>query len=83
MDAFILHRHVDHQAEQAMGLYLGLWSNDGDNSNPATAGTKKYAWDVFQKMDTSKGKSATKFALTYIGASSWKSIVPGYDAGRF
>ncbi len=83
VDAFILHRHVDHQAEQAMGLYLGLWSNDGDNSNPATAGTKKYAWDVFQKMDTSKGKSATKFALTYIGASSWKSIVPGYDAGRF
>lgn len=83
VDAFILHRHVDHQAEQASGLYLGLWSNNGDNSNPASAGTKKYAWNVFKQMDTSKGKSATKFALSYIGASNWKSIVPGYDASRF
>lgn len=83
VDAFILHRHVDHQAEQALGLYLGLWANNGDSANPAVMGEKKYAWDVFKKMDTSKGKSAVKFALSYIGASSWKSIVPGYDISRF
>lgn len=83
VDAFILHRHVDHQAEQNMGLYLGLWENNGDSANPAVMGKKKYAWDVFKKMDTSKGKSAAKFALPYIGASSWKSIVPGYDISRF
>ena len=83
VDAFILHRHVDHQAEQNMGLYLGLWENNGDSANPAVMGKKKYAWDVFKKMDTSKAKSATKFALPYIGASSWKSIVPGYDISRF
>ncbi len=84
VDAFILHRHVDHQSEQAIGLYLGLYANDGGASgNPAAMGRKKYAWEVFKYMDTSKGKSKTKFALPYIGASSWKAAVSGYDASRF
>lgn len=84
VDAFILHRHVDHQAEQAIGLHLGLWTNDGGASgNPAAMGRKKYAWEVFKYMDTSKGKSKTKFALAYIGASSWKAAVSGYDSSRF
>lgn len=84
VDAFILHRHVDHQSEQAIGLHLGLWTNDGGASgNPAAMGKKKYAWEVFKYMDTSKGESKTKFALPYIGASSWKAAVSGYDASRF
>lgn len=83
VDAFILHRHVDHQAEEDQGLYLGLWSNNGDRANPAVIGSKKYAWDIFKDMDTPRGNSVTKFALTYIGASSWKAVVPGYDKGRF
>lgn len=82
IDAFILHRHVDHQAEQAVGLSLGLWTHDG-SAVPASKGRKKYAWDVFRCMDTSKGKNKTKFALQRIGASSWKAIVPGYTAARF
>lgn len=82
VDAFILHRHVDHQTEQAIGLSLGLWTNDG-GTVPATAGKKKYAWNVFKNMDTSKGAAATKFALTRIGAPSWKSVVPGYTTARF
>ena len=82
VDAFILHRHVDHQTEQALGLSLGLWTNDG-GTVPATAGKKKYAWDVFKDMDTSKGAAATKFALARIGASSWRSVVPGYTTARF
>lgn len=83
VDAFILHRHVDHRAEQAIGLHLGLWTNDGSSANPAQKGKKKYAWEIFKYMDTEKGASKTKFALPYIGASSWKSIVPGYNAARF
>ena len=82
VDAFILHRHVDHQTEQSLGLSLGLWTNDG-GTVPATAGKKKYAWDVFKDMDTSKGAAATKFALARIGASSWRSVVPGYTTARF
>lgn len=82
VDAFILHRHVDHQAEQAVGLSLGLWTHDG-SAIPASKGRKKYAWDVFRYMDTPKGKNKTKFALQRIGASSWKTIVPGYTAARF
>lgn len=83
VDAFILHRHVDHQAEEASGLYLGLWSNNGDSTTPAVMGQKKFAWDIFKYMDTSKGASKTKFALSYIGAASWKAAVPGYAASRF
>ena len=83
VDAFILHRHVDHQAEMSIGLYLGLWSNNGSSSNPAAKGQKKDAWTVFKYMDTSKGAAKTKFALAHIGASSWKSAVPGYNAARF
>lgn len=82
IDAFILHRHVDHQAEQAVGLSLGLWTHDGGNI-PACRGRKKYAWKVFKYMDTSKGKARTKFALRRIGISSWGAAVPGYTTARF
>lgn len=82
IDAFILHRHVDHQAEQAVGLSLGLWTHDG-SSIPASMGRKKYAWDVFRCMDTPSGGTKTKFALQRIGASSWKAVVPGYTTARF
>lgn len=82
IDAFILHRHVDHQAEQAIGLALGLWTNDG-SAQPASIGKKKYAWEVFRYMDTSKGSAKTKFALARIGTSSWKAVVPGYTTARF
>lgn len=82
IDSFILHRHVDHQAEQAVGLSLGLWTHDG-GIIPACRGRKKYAWEIFKYMDTSKGKAKTKFALQRIGASSWKAIVPGYTPARF
>ncbi len=81
VDAFVVHRHVDHRSEMNMGLYLGLWANE--NGSLETPTRQKYAWTVFQKMDTNQSLLYTNFALPYIGASDWYSIVPGFDPSRF
>lgn len=81
IDAFILHRHIDHQIEVNQGLALGLWTN-----KPGTyevKGNKKYAWNVYKYMDTSQGARKTSFALPIIGAKKWSHIVPGYTTSRF
>ncbi len=79
IDAFILHRHVDHQAEG--GLHLGLWTWDSARSDYAMPGTPKLVYDVFRDIDTARSLAATKFALTIIGARDWAQLVPGFDAG--
>lgn len=81
VDAFVVHRHVDHRVEMNMGLYLGLWANE--NGSEETPTRQKYSWVVFQKMDTNQSLLYTNFALPYIGASDWYSVVPGFNPGRF
>ena len=81
IDAFILHRHIDHQVEINQGLALGLWNNKPGTVE--TPGTKKYAWNVYKYMDTSQGAKKTAFALPIIGKGSWKMAVPGYNASKF
>ncbi|MDO4490423.1 MAG: DUF5722 domain-containing protein [Lachnospiraceae bacterium] len=81
VDSFVVHRHVDHQAETSQGLYLGLWYTDP--AYDEIASEKKFSWTVFKYMDTSQGAAYTNFALSIIGANSWSSIVPGYSAARF
>lgn len=81
VDSFVIHRHVDHPAETSEGLYLGLWYTNSSYTDSAS--TKKFSWTVFKYMDTSQGAAYTNFALSIIGANSWSSIVPGYDASRF
>lgn len=81
IDAFILHRHIDHQVEIDQGLALGLWTNIPGTYEDKHK--KKYAWNVFRYMDTSKGASVTAFALPIIGTIKWSLIVPGYSAKRF
>lgn len=66
IDAFILHRHVDHPYEG--GLNLGLWRRD-----PMT---KKPIYEVFKAADTPEWKKAFEFALPIIGIKSWKEIEP-------
>ena len=81
IDAFILHRHIDHQEELNQGLALGLWSRKSGTAE--TAGTKKYAWSVYKYVDTSLGEKKTAFAIPIIGKGSWKMIIPGYRPSRF
>ena len=68
IDAFILHRHVDHLKEG--GLHLGLWTCDKD-SRPAK---KKVIYEVFRRADTAEWKQAFQFALPTIGVETWEGI---------
>lgn len=81
IDSFILHRHIDHKIEVEQGLNLGLWTTKPNTYEEAN--TKKYAWKVFKYMDTPQSAKYTNFALKIIGANSWKSLVPKYQAAKF
>jgi hypothetical protein len=66
IDAFILHRHVDHPREG--GLLLGLRRF---TPNAIEARPKKKIWEVFRAADTPDWEQAFQFALPVIGLSSW------------
>ena len=66
VDAFILHRHVDHPGEG--GLRLGLRGSLGGGERPI--------YDVFRRADTADWLEAFKFALPVIGVKSWPDILP-------
>jgi len=70
VDAFILHRHVDHNAEG--GLRLGLWKRKADSI--ATPDQKKRIYEVFRAADTPEWASAFEFALPIIGIKSWDEV---------
>jgi hypothetical protein len=66
IDAFILHRHVDHDGEG--GLLLGLRRNKpaGDEAQP-----KKRIYECFRLADTPQWNQAFAFALPILGLKSW------------
>jgi hypothetical protein len=66
IDAFILHRHVDHAHE---GLNLGLWTHVPDTVS--TPGRKRLLYDVFKAADTPEWEKAFAFALPIIGQADW------------
>ena len=67
IDAFILHRHVDHAHEG--GLLLGLRGNQaaGGEARP-----RKKIYDCFRAADTPEWRDAFAFALPIIGLKSWE-----------
>jgi hypothetical protein len=73
IDAFILHRHVDHGQEG--GLKLGLWTRDAAARNPATPKTTKLIYDVFRLADTPDWEKAFAFALPLIGVEHWDRLL--------
>jgi hypothetical protein len=83
IDAFNLHRHVDHPLEG--GLRLGLWS--WDPAKPTVngynmPGDPKYVYDVFKYIDTSRSTQVTNFALKIIGIHSWRDVIPNFDPAK-
>jgi hypothetical protein len=72
IDAFILHRHVDHAAEG--GLNLGLWRRDPASPLPSAPLSKKPIYEVFRQADTPSWKKAFAFALPVIGIKSWSQV---------
>lgn len=78
IDAFILHRHVDHGQEG--GLNLGLWTHA--NGTVVTPGEHKAIYDVFKYIDTERSLEATAFAKAIIGIGDWADAIPGFDPAR-
>lgn len=75
IDAFILHRHVDHANEG--GLRLGLWTNQpGAISTPDR---KRAMYDVFRAAGTAEEDKQFEFALPILGAASWNEILERMD----
>ncbi|OMF30781.1 hypothetical protein BK133_16740 [Paenibacillus sp. FSL H8-0548] len=78
IDAFIMHRHVDHAQEG--GLNLGLWTNLKGQIN--AAGEEKVLYDVFKKIDTVDSLAVTEFAKSIIGVENWNDALPGFDPSQ-
>jgi hypothetical protein len=73
IDAFILHRHVDHGQEG--GLRLGLWSRDEASPNPAAPKAPKRIYELFRAADTAEWEKAAAFALPVIGIERWSDVL--------
>ncbi len=72
IDAFILHRHVDHQYEG--GLQLGLWTRrPGTTSAPQR---KRLIYQSFQAADQPDWERQFAFALPIIGLDHWPEKTP-------
>ncbi len=70
VDAFILHRHVDHGQEG--GLNLGLWTRKP--TSVATPDAMKPIYDCFKAAGTPQQAEAFAFALPIIGIKSWDEV---------
>lgn len=73
VDAFILHRHVDHGAEG--GLNLGLWTRKKDGRSHADPDRKKLSYEFFRLADTPQWKEAFAPALPVIGIADWNEVI--------
>jgi hypothetical protein len=69
IDAFILHRHVDHPHEG--GLLLGLRGMHPQGGDPHP---KKKIYECFRLADTEDWENAFEFALPVIGLTSWTDL---------
>ncbi|MCA9198423.1 MAG: hypothetical protein KDA87_12840 [Planctomycetales bacterium] len=67
IDAFILHRHVDHAQEG--GLRLGLWTRKSDSI--ATPDQRKPIYHCFHAADTANWPAAFEFAKPMVGLGEW------------
>ena len=70
VDAYILHRYVDHRGEG--GLNLGL-RRVGDDRLPAE---KRLIFDVFKAAGTAQQADVFRFALPIVGIDNWSKMLP-------
>ena len=70
VDAFILHRHVDHAHEG--GLRLGLWTRREYSVSTPEQPTRMY--EVFRDCDTARGPETLAFALDVLGITDWSQL---------
>lgn len=70
IDAFLLHRHVDHAHEG--GLRLGLWTRKPDSIS--TPDRPRLAHEVFRAMGTPSFPEVARFALEVVGVERWEDL---------
>jgi hypothetical protein len=70
IDAFILHRHVDHPGEGGLLLGLRRMTPSGEEARP-----RKRSYDCFRLADTPQWEEAFSFALPIIGLKSWDEVI--------
>lgn len=70
IDAYMLHRYVDHRDEG--GANFGL-RRVGDDRRPAG---KRLSYDVFKAAGTDQQEDMFRFALPLIGIESWTELAP-------
>ena len=71
IEAFVLHRHVDHQYEG--GLNLGLWRRKKESI--ATPDTPRPMYECFKAAGTPAQEAAFRFALPVIGIERWDGVL--------
>jgi hypothetical protein len=69
VDAFILHRHVDHPHEGGLRLGLRRFAPAESEQRP-----KKMIYECFRRADGPDWEAAFKFALPIIGIQNWAEI---------
>ena len=69
IDAFILHRHIDHPREG--GLNLGLRKRVEADDGFETRYPRKKIYEVFRAADTEQWQDAFQFALPIVGLKEW------------
>lgn len=72
VDAFLLHRHVDHRHEG--GLRLGLWSNDPASADPCRPLARRRMHEVFRAAGTPDFETVARFALSIVGREDWRDL---------
>ncbi|MEM7681259.1 MAG: DUF5722 domain-containing protein [Planctomycetota bacterium] len=78
IEAFILHRHVDHPGEGGLKLGVRRWGYEADGVTPSedVAGAPKLSWHVFQAMGTPEFERVARFALPLAGYDTWAQALP-------
>lgn len=76
IDAVIFRCEYDAPVEVAQGLAMGMMTD-------VNTCHRKEAFRVYKYMDTPGSNQVTDPYLSTIGAKSWSSIIPGYNAKKF
>jgi hypothetical protein len=71
VDAFILHRHVDHPQEDGLRVGLRRYAPGAADPRPP-----KMIYECFRHADVPDWEEVFKFALPIIGIESWSEVGP-------
>ena len=74
IDAFILHRQVDHRDEG--GLHLGIWTRKLTGDDPSAPDRPRLIHEVLRLADTDQWQAAFAFAKPIIGIKDWREALP-------